>query len=396
MKTSFKSFVGVFTIIVFFFALSVQSFALDNGLALTPPMGWNSWNCFQGKINEDLIKSIADAMVESGMKDAGYQYVVIDDNWQKSRDKDGFILPDPDRFPSGIKALADYIHSKGLKFGLYSDVGYTTCMGLPGSRGHEYQDALQYARWGVDYLKYDFCQPGTTDAKGAYSLMRDALASAGRPIVFSLCEWGSNQPWLWAGTVGNLWRTTGDIGDKWEDKDSKGGGHGWVTLLDLQAGLETYAGPGHWNDPDMMIVGNGKLTTAEYRAHFSFWCLLSAPLISGNDLRKMTPETKEILMNKEVIAIDQDPLGKQCSRIRDDGDLEVWAKQLKDGSRAVILFNRSKEPATIAFTWPEIGYPAKLSAEVRDLWQHKSIGKFTGKYEANVPGHDVVMIKVMP
>ena len=394
-KTPKLGFFGLM-ITVCFVVWTATSHALDNGLALTPPMGWNSWNCFHGKINEDLIKSIADAMVESGMKDAGYQYVVIDDNWQKSRDKDGFILPDPDRFPSGIKALADYVHSKGLKFGLYSDVGMTTCMGLPGSRGHEYQDAQQYARWGVDYLKYDWCNPGTTDARGAYSLMRDALKSAGRPIVFSLCEWGQNQPWLWAANVGNLWRTTGDIVDKWEDGSSKGGGHGWVSILDLQAGLEAYAGPGHWNDPDMMIVGNGKLTTAEYRAHFSFWCLLAAPLVSGNDLRNMTPDTKEILMNREVIAIDQDPLGKQGARVRDDGELEVWAKQLQDGSRAVVLFNRSTQPATISVAWPEIGYPARINADVRDLWKHKDLGKYVGKYEAIVPSHDVIMVKVTP
>jgi alpha-galactosidase len=368
--------------------------AWDNGLALTPPMGWNSWNKFHCNVSEDLIKGMADAMVSSGMKDAGYQYVVIDDCWQVSRDASGNIVADSQRFPSGIKALADYVHAKGLKFGIYSDAGTLTCAKRPGSQGHEYQDALQYANWGVDYLKYDWCNTGKANAESAYSIMRDALKTAGRPIVFSLCEWGSHQPWLWAKDIGNSWRTTGDISDCWECEKKRG--LGFVQILDLQDGLESYAGPGHWNDPDMLEVGNGGMTTGEYRAHFSFWCLLAAPLISGNDLRNMTPEIKEILTNQDVIAVNQDPLGMQGRRVSKKGDLEVWAKQLKDGSRAVILLNRGSAEADMSVSWEQIGYPAHLSASVRDLWQRKDLSKSTGTFGAKVPSHGIVMVKVAP
>jgi len=368
--------------------------AWDNGLALTPPMGWNSWNKFHCNVSEDLIKGMADAMVSSGMKDAGYQYVVIDDCWQVDRDAVGNIVADPKHFPSGIKALADYVHDKGLKFGIYSDAGTLTCAKRPGSQGHEYQDALQYANWGVDYVKYDWCNTGKANAESAYSIMRDALKTTGRPIVFSLCEWGSHQPWLWAKDIGNSWRTTGDISDCWECE--KKHGLGFVQILDLQDGLESYAGPSHWNDPDMLEVGNGGMTTGEYRAHFSFWCLLAAPLISGNDLRNMTPEIKEILTNKEVIAVNQDPLGMQGRRVSKKGDLEVWAKQLKDGSRAVILLNRGSTEADMSISWEEIGYPAHLSASVRDLWQKKDLGKSAGSFGAKVLSHGVVMVKVTP
>jgi alpha-galactosidase len=367
--------------------------ALDNGLALTPPMGWNSWNKFQCNVSEDLIKGATDAMVSSGMKDAGYEYVVIDDCWQVGRDAAGNIVVDAKRFPSGMKALGDYVHSKGLKFGIYSDAGLQTCAGRPGSAGHEYQDAIQYAAWGVDYLKYDWCHTGTANAQWAYSTMRDALKTSGRAILFSMCEWGTAKPWLWAGDVGNMWRTTGDISDCWDCKKDQ---LSFVKILDMQDGLETYAGPGHWNDPDMLEVGNGGMTTTEYRAHFSLWCLLAAPLLAGNDLEKMTPEIKEILTNKEVIAVDQDALGMQGRRVRKDGDTEVWSKQLKDGSRAVILFNRRASDAMVSFTWLDIGYPAHVSASVRDLWAKKDMGKFDGKYVASVASHGVVMIKVTP
>jgi len=367
--------------------------ALENGLALTPPMGWNSWNRFACNVNEDLVKSAADALVSSSMKDAGYQYVVIDDCWQLNRDSAGNIIADTKTFPSGIKALADYVHSKGLKFGIYSDAGTKTCAGRPGSRGHEYQDALQYAAWGVDYLKYDWCNTGTENAQAAYSTMRDALEAAGRPIVFSLCEWGSNKPWLWARDVGNLWRTTGDISDCWNCKKDQ---LSWTQILDLQVGLETYASPGHWNDPDMLEVGNGGMTTAEYRSHFSLWCMLAAPLIAGNDMKNMSAEIKEILTNKEVIAIDQDPLGMEGRRVRKNGDSEVWGKQMKDGSRAVALLNRGASDADISLSWEDLGYPAHLAAAVRDLWAKKDLGKFTGTFSAKVPSHGVVMLRVTP
>jgi len=326
--------------------------AWDNGLAKTPPMGWNSWNKFGCNVSEDLIKSMTDAMVSSGMKDASYQYVIIDDCWQVSRDADGNIVADAQHFPSGIKALADYVHSKGLKFGIYSDAGEKTCAKRPGSMGHEYQDALQYAKWGVDYLKYDWCNTGKRNAEEAYSTMRDALQAAGRPIVFSMCEWGTAKPWLWAKDVGNLWRTTGDISDTWSSMKKWSNGtccqYGMVNIVDLQVGLESFAGPGHWNDPDMLEVGNGGMTTTEYRSHFSLWAMLAAPLIAGNDLRNMSSEIKEILTNKEVIAVDQDALGVEGRRVRKDGDLEVWARPLKDGSRVVILFNRGSSEAEIS------------------------------------------------
>ena len=375
--------------------------ALDNGLAKTPPMGWNSWNKFAcDGLNEKVVRETADTMVSNGMKDAGYQYVNLDDCWQSSRDADGNIVADAAHFPSGIKALADYIHSKGLKFGLYSDVGTLTCAKRPGSIGHEYQDAMQYAKWGVDYLKEDWCStlPGQ-NAESSYTLMRDALADAakktGHPILFSLCEWGSNKPWLWAGPVGNMWRSTGDIQDCWSCKKDWGG-NGVVQIIDLVEPIYSYAGPGHWNDPDMLEVGNGGMTTEEYRSHFSLWALLAAPLLAGNDIAKMSADTKEILLNKEVIAIDQDSMGIQGHRVKKSGDLEVWSKQLADGGRAVILLNRGASAASISADWGDIGYPPALKATVRDLWAKKDVGQFVANYTAQVPSHGVVMVRVNP
>ncbi|MBI3646016.1 MAG: glycoside hydrolase family 27 protein [Acidobacteriales bacterium] len=370
-------------------------------LAPTPPMGWNSWNKLACNVSEGVIKQMADAMVASGMKDAGYQYVVIDDCWQVSRDAHGEIVADPQRFPSGIKALADYVHSLGLKFGIYSDAGSKTCEGRPGGLGHEYQDALLYAAWGVDYLKYDWCNTTTQDAKASYANIRAALDAAGRPIVLSICEWGTAKPWLWGKEVGgNLWRTTGDIKDQWEGKikwdDGSCCGYGVVNILDMQVGLESFAGPGHWNDPDMLEVGNGGMTDLEYRSHFSLWAILAAPLMAGNDLRSMRPEIRDILTNKEVIAINQDSLGSQGKRVSKDGDREVWAKQLKDGSRAVIFLNRGPAEQSMIVTWEEIGYPEHLSATVRDLWQHKDLAKTTGTFGATVPSHGVVMVTARP
>ncbi len=372
-----------------------QCFALDNGLARTPPMGWNSWNKFGCDVSESLIREMTDAAITSGMKEAGYEYIVIDDCWQVSRDDNGNIIPDAKRFPNGIKPLADYIHSKGLKFGIYSDAGTGTCQNRPGGRGYEFQDARQYAAWGVDYLKYDWCNHSTQNSEASYSLMRDALAKSGRPIVFSLCEWGSTKPWLWARNVGNLWRATGDIEDKW-DVEKKGEGLGVMQIIDLNDGLASYAGPGHWNDPDMLEVGNGGMTPTEYRAHFSLWALMAAPLMAGNDLRTMPAETHDILTNKEVIAVDQDPMGIQGHRVKKDGTSEIWSKQMNDGSRAVILLNRGSSTADIALNWTDIGYPENLPASVRDLWAHKDLGKKTGSYSASVPSHGVVMLLVKP
>jgi alpha-galactosidase len=369
--------------------------ALDNGLARTPPMGWNSWNKFACNVSEDLIKQAADAMVSSGMKDAGYQYVVIDDCWQVARDAQGNIVPDAKRFPSGMLALADYVHGKGLKFGIYSDAGTATCQNRPGGRGYEFQDARQYAAWGVDYLKYDWCNHSTQDSQASYSIMRDALKKSGRPIVFSLCEWGSTKPWLWAGDVGNLWRSTGDISDKW-DTGKKQDNLGVVQILDLQDGLQSYAGPGHWNDPDMLEVGNGGMNVTEYRAHFSMWCLLAAPLMAGNDIRSMSADIHDILTNKEAIAIDQDPLGREGRRVKRADGLEVWAKQLADGGRAVALLNRTAAEANIAVSWTDLGYPDHIAAKVRDLWAKKDLGEKTGSFSASVPSHGVVMVRVEP
>jgi len=371
-------------------------------LAPTPPMGWNSWNKFGCNVSDSLVRGMAEAMVKSGMKDAGYQYVVIDDCWQVSRDKEGNIVADPQRFPEGIKALADYVHSLGLKFGIYSDAGTETCQGRPGGRGHQFQDALRYAAWGVDYLKYDWCHTSKTqDAATSYLTMREALNASGRPMVLSICEWGTAKPWLWgAGAGGNLWRTTDDIQDHWAGREKWPNGsccsNGVLAILDMQVGLAGFAGPGHWNDPDMLEVGNGGMTDTEYRSHFSLWAMLAAPLMAGNDLRSMRPEIRDILTNKEVIAVDQDALGREGERVAKDGDLEVWAKQLKDGSRAAVLLNRGPSEQEITVNWQELGYPEHLSAEVRDLWQHKDVGKFTGKFSASVASHGVVMVSVRP
>jgi alpha-galactosidase len=369
--------------------------ALDDGLAKTPPMGWNSWNKFACNVSEDLIRKAADGMVKTGMKDAGYEYIVIDDCWQTSRDEEGNIIVDPKRFPSGIKALADYVHSKGLKFGLYSDAGTKTCAGRPGSRGYEFQDARQYARWGVDYLKYDWCSTTTQNQQASYSIMRDALKLAGRPILFSLCEWGNSKPWLWAAKVGHMWRTTTDIQDRWEGR-ARGNGAGIMTIVDMNVGLEDYAGPGHWNDPDMLEVGNGKMTTAEYRSHFSLWAILAAPLIAGNDLDNMTPEIRDILTNKEVIAVDQDVLGKQGKRVRHADDQDIFVKPLSDGRQAVVMVNRGAAQQSISLNWADLGLTADKSLSVRDLWQHKDLGKFTGTFSAPVESHGAVMIVLQP
>jgi alpha-galactosidase len=365
-----------------------------NGLALTPPMGWNSWNRFACNVNEATVRATADAMVSSGMRDAGYQYVVIDDCWHGPRDADGFITADKEKFPSGINALAAYIHSKGLKFGIYSDAGRHTCGGRPGSEGHEYQDALAYARWGVDYLKYDWCDTGTRNAEDAYKLMADALRATGRPIIFSMCEWGTSKPWLWASNVGNLWRTTGDVIDHWEGKYT----YSWgvVTIADMNEPLWSYAGPGHWNDPDMLEVGNGGLSDTEYRSHFSLWAMMAAPLIAGNDIANMSEATKAILLNREVIAVDQDPLGIQGHRVWKEGTSEVWLKPLTGGRQALLLFNRATGPAAITSTWAMLGRPTDQKLKVRDLWAHRDLPNARGSYAALVPPHGVQMVVVQP
>jgi alpha-galactosidase len=331
------------------------------------------------------------------MRDAGYQYVVIDDCWQTTRDANGFIVADPQKFPSGIKALADYIHSRGLKFGIYSDAGRLTCGGRPASQGHEYQDAITYARWGVDYLKYDWCNTGDRNAEEAYAVMADALRQSGRPIVFSMCEWGTAKPWLWAKNVGNLWRTTGDIFDSFDTPDPKRTwAHTVTDIVDLNEPLWPYAGPGHWNDPDMLEVGNGGMTPAEYRSHFSLWAMMAAPLMAGNDIAHMDETTRAILLNREVIAVDQDPLGQQGRRVAREGDSEIWVRPLSGGATAVLLFNRGAAPSTIRATSDQLGLAAAARMKVRDLWAHKESGRWRGGIQAVVEPHGVAMFVLRP
>jgi alpha-galactosidase len=367
----------------------------SDGLALTPPMGWNSWNRFHCEVNEAVVRQAADALVASGMKDAGYRYVVVDDCWQGERDATGRIAADPVRFPSGMKALADYVHSKGLGFGLYSDAGEFTCATRPGSRGHEARDARTWAEWGVDYVKYDWCHTEGLDAREAYGVMSRALRATGRPIVFSICEWGSTRPWTWAAGVGHLWRATPDIQDCW-DCGREWGGIGVTHVLDLVADLHPYAGPGRWNDPDMLEVGNGGLTLAESRSHFSLWALLAAPLMAGNDLSAMTPDVAGILLNRDVIAVNQDPLGVQGRRVVDLGHAEVWAKPLADGSRAVILLNRGTDTTPIRCRLEDIGLAPGQKVTMRDLWAKRDVGLENGLVEGKVKPHDVVMLRVTP
>lgn len=361
--------------------------APGNGLARTPPMGWNSWNHFSCNITEQTIRETADAMVVTGMRNAGYRYVVIDDCWQVARDANGALVADPARFPHGIKALADYVHSKGLLFGIYTDAGTNTCQGRPGTLGHEDQDARTFAAWGVDYVKEDWCHAQNLDAPTQYAKFRDALMRTGRPIVLSICEWGSNQPWEWAPSVGNLWRTTDDIEDTWSSM---------LDNLDQSAEHATAAGPGAWNDPDMLEVGNGGMTDAEYRAHFSLWAIMAAPLIAGNDLRNMSAVTIATLTNPEVIAVDQDSLGAQGMLVWErPPELQVWAKPLRDGSRAIALLNRSSAPARITAYFSRAGIHTD-SAQVRDLWLHKELGRFGRQFADTVPAHAVVLVRATP
>jgi alpha-galactosidase len=364
-----------------------QVHRLDDGLARTPPMGWNTWNKFACNVSERLIKETADAIVSSGMRDAGYRYVVIDDCWQVYRDTAGTIVADPQRFPSGMKALADYIHSKGLLFGIYTDAGTATCQGRPGTHDHEEQDARTYASWGVDYVKEDWCNARGLTAPAQYKKFHDALVATGRPIVLSICEWGSNRPWDWAPGTGHLWRTTDDIGDNWASM---------LYNYDLSAMHQDVAGPGGWNDPDMLEVGNGGMTDGEYRAHFALWAIAAAPLIAGNDVRTMSAATRDILTNREVLAVDQDSLGAQGWLAEQSAPgLQVWTKPLQDGSRAVALLNRTGAEAPMSVDWKAIGL-APGRATVRDLWAHADRGTFAAGFGAAVPSHAVLMLKVTP
>ena len=351
-------------------------------LAATPPMGWNSWNKYGCAVSEQVVRNMADALVSSGMRDLGYRYVNIDDCWQTSRASNGTILHDQNTFPSGMKALADYVHERGLKLGVYSDRGTQTCAGRPGSQGYETLDASMYASWGVDYLKYDNCNV-SLDAEQQYTTMQKALAATGRPIVFSICAWAFAE---YMPVTGQLWRTTGDIQDNWGSV---------MGILDVNARFGAYAGPSAWNDPDMLEVGNGGMTTAEYRSHFSLWAMMAAPLIAGNDLSNMSDATRTILTNAEVIAVDQDPLGYQGYRVRRENDLELWVKPLKGaGVRAVLLFNRSGSSQPMTVRWVDIGLSRGM-ATVHNMWAHGDHGTFEDEFTFTVPAHDVAMLRIV-
>jgi Alpha-galactosidase len=394
--------------ILFFNAFILKSFSQKfENLAPTPPMGWNSWNTFQTNINDELVRGIADVMVSSGMKDAGYTYLVLDDGWMAmERDpKTGDLIPDPKKFPKGMKVLIDYVHSKGLKFGLYNCAGTKTCAGYPGTRGYEYQDARFYASLGIDYLKFDWCNIEGINAKEAYTTMSKALKAAGRPIVFSLCEWGTNKPWNWAEPVGQLWRTTGDISNLFDGiLDHKTWSQlGIMKIVDLQDTLRKFAGPNHWNDPDMLEVGNG-LTAAENRTHFSMWCMLAAPLIAGNDLRKMDEQARVTLTNKEAISINQDPMGIEGFKYSDRDSMQTWFKPLNNGDWAVCFVNRSANPKTISFNWQtedvrDTLFNKELNAQtttykLRDVWAKKDLTTTKKELKAIIPSHDVLLLKL--
>jgi alpha-galactosidase len=375
-------------------ALPVAAQKFD-GLAQTPPMGWNSWNTFASNINEKLVRDIADTMIANGMQAAGYKYIVLDDCWSAmKRDADGNLVAHPEKFPSGMKALGDYLHAKGFKFGIYNCAGSETCAGYPGGHGHEKQDAKTYASWSVDYLKYDWCNTNGADPKQRYNTMRDALHAAGRPIVLSMCEWGNSKPWTWAKGTAHLWRTTGDITDCW-DCELKWS-HGVKQILDKQVGLEEFAGPGHWNDPDMLEVGNEGLSFAESRAHFSLWCMIAAPLMAGNDIRKMSSEIRDVLTDREAIAIDQDPLGKQGYRVYADKRYEVWMKPLAGGELAACVLNAGDDAAEITFDWHRLQTMPGGKFTIRDVWRKAEVGTTDKPFRAALEPHDVALLRLTP
>ncbi|MCW3805354.1 glycoside hydrolase family 27 protein [Plebeiibacterium marinum] len=388
------------------FAISLVNGQKSENLALTPPMGWNSWNTFGCDINEELIKGIADAMVERGLRDAGYEYLVLDDGWMAmERDENGRLYGDTIKFPNGMKALGDYIHSKGLKFGIYNCAGFKTCAGYPGSRGYEYIDAQTYADWGVDFLKYDWCNTEKLNAEGAYLTMRDALYATGRPIVFSICEWGDSNPWKWGKEIGHLWRVSGDIINCWNCEVGHGSWSSWGIwkIINMRTDIRKYAGPGHWNDLDMMEVGND-LTDAENRSHFAMWSILASPLIMGNDIRSATPKTIETLSNEGVVAVNQDSLGIQGFRFSDEYGIETWIKPLINGDWAIVFVNMNDKEVKLYFDWlkHDIGDDvsqkfAKLkynTYQIQDLFNNKDLGDTSTPLNARIGQHDVLMIRL--
>ena len=387
-----------FRLLALSFALAIAPIATGQTTpAPTPPMGWNSWNHFAGKVTDADIRAAADQMVSTGMRDAGYVYVNIDDTWQGKRDASG-VLHANEKFPD-MKALADYVHSKGLKLGIYSGPGEQTCARYEGSLGHEVQDAQTYAGWGIDFLKYDLCsfhkqmeaerkahpddpQAATKLMIAAYKKMGDALRATGRPILYSLCQYGLDEPWKWGPSVGaSMWRTTDDIDDTWARM---------FIIGQSQSDLAQYAGPGHWNDPDMLEIGNGGMKTEEYRQHMTLWAILAAPLLAGNDLTKMSDADKAILMNRDVIAIDQDPLGKQATRLYQHGDISVWTRPLTGGRVAVALVTGSWGERNIQFDLAQAGFAG--GADVHDVWAGKDLGRQQGVFTGTVGQHGVMLL----
>nr|WP_198999993.1 glycoside hydrolase family 27 protein [Flavobacterium sp. ASV13] len=385
-----------------------QAVGKFEGLAMTPPMGWNSWNTFETNIDEKLVKETADIMVSSEMAAAGYNYIVLDDGWMtRERDANGDLVPDPVKFPNGMKAVIDYVHSKGLKFGLYNCAGTQTCAGYPGTRGYEYQDARFYAKLGIDFLKYDWCNTQGITAKEAYSTMSNALKTAGKPIVFSLCEWGDNQPWEWGKPIGNLWRISGDIYPCFdcEFKHEEGNWSSWgfMKIIEMRKDIRKYSGPDHWNDFDMMEVGDG-MTNTEDKAHFTMWCMMASPLIAGNDFRKMSKETLAILTNAALIAVNQDKIGIQGFKYAAEDGLEVWVKPLSNGNWAITFLNRSERIKKINFDWKkntikdvDFGYLADFNStvfKITDLWKNKETGNTRKNFISELAPHDVIALKL--
>jgi alpha-galactosidase len=401
-----KVFICCFLLTLFGFAAMAVSGQKFEGLALTPPMGWNSWNTFQFSLNDSLIRETCDAMVANGMRDAGYRYIILDDGWmERQRDSAGDLVADRKRFPYGIKRLAEYVHSRRMKLGIYNCAGTETCGGYPGSRGHEYRDALLYASWDVDYLKLDWCNTSGINAVEAYTTMSRAIRAAGRPMIFSICEWGTNKPWEWGGAVAQLWRTAQDIYNCFDCRLDHTTWYwaGPMKILDLQGGLRKYAGPGHWNDPDMLEVGKG-MTPGENRAHFAMWCMLAAPLIAGNDVRSMDASTASLLTDREAIAVDQDSLGIEGFRLWSHDSLEVWCRPLAHDRWAVCFLNRSPVPRTVDFAWKDQPIADTLtdrylavyerSYSLFDILGHRRVGDTKVPFHAVVPAHDVIWLRL--
>jgi alpha-galactosidase len=397
--------------ILFLVLMSMQSIAQKfDEVAQTPPMGWNSWNTFGASIDEKMVKEIADAIIDLGLKEAGYQYIVLDDGWMDTvRDARGNLQPHPTKFPNGMKAVADYIHSKGLKFGLYSCAGNKTCCGFPASRGHEYQDALKFAEWGVDYLKYDWCNTGKLNAEEAYTTMRDAFYKAGHPVLFSICEWGNSKPWEWAQNIGHCWRTTGDIYNCFNCKFDHGGYYslGILKILDANDNniLRAASGSGHWNDMDMLEVGNGGLSLHEEQSHFALWALLDSPLMLGNDLRKIDKRTLDILKNNDIIDINQDKLGIQGFKYATQDSIDIWVKPMENNQWAVCFFNRAELTKELIFDWSkqvfeDSIFEYKTTFEksniylIKDLYQHQDIGTTRSVLKQKLEKHQSLVIKL--